>query len=98
MHFLSPAWLLLLIVVAALLVGYLAIQLRRTRYVARFSNVELLGSIAPRRPGWRRHLTFALLLLPPLFWAGNAIVGRMAAGMVGPMALNADRSSAKTPA
>ena len=36
-------------------------------------------------------LTFALLLLPPLFWAGNAIVGRMAAGLVAPMALNALR-------
>ncbi len=39
------------------------LQLRRTKYVARFSNVELLGSVAPRRPGWRRHLTFALLLI-----------------------------------
>ena len=38
-------------------------QLRRKKYVARFSNVELLGSVAPRRPGWRRHLTFALLLI-----------------------------------
>jgi Ca-activated chloride channel family protein len=62
MHFLSPAWLLLLIPVAALLAGYLLLQLRRKKYVARFSNVELLASVAPRRPGWRRHLTFALLL------------------------------------
>ncbi|WP_375475907.1 VWA domain-containing protein [uncultured Jatrophihabitans sp.] len=63
MRFLSPAYLLLLLGVAVLLALYIALQLRRTRYVARFSNVELLGSLAPRRPGWRRHLTFALLLI-----------------------------------
>jgi Ca-activated chloride channel family protein len=63
MHFLSPSWLLLLVFVAALLAAYVYLQLRRTKYVARFSNVELLGSIAPKRPGWRRHLTFALLLI-----------------------------------
>lgn len=63
MHFLSPAWLWLLVFVAALLTAYVVLQLRRKTYVARFSNVELLGSVAPRRPGWRRHLTFALLLI-----------------------------------
>jgi Ca-activated chloride channel family protein len=63
MTFLSPAWLWLLLAVVALLGGYVYLQLRRSKYVARFSNVELLGSIAPRRPGWRRHLTFALLLV-----------------------------------
>lgn len=63
MTFLSPAWLLLLVAVALILVAYLVVQLRRTKYVARFSNVELLGSVAPRRPGWRRHLTFALLII-----------------------------------
>jgi Ca-activated chloride channel family protein len=63
MRFLSPQWLLLLIPVALLLVGYVVIQLRRKKYVARFSNVELLGSVAPRRPGWRRHLTVALLFV-----------------------------------
>lgn len=62
MHFLNPAWLLLLLVVAVLAAIYVLLQLRRTKYVARFSNVELLGSVAPRRPGWRRHLTFAFLL------------------------------------
>jgi Ca-activated chloride channel family protein len=62
MHFISPLWLLTLVGVAALLVGYIVLQLRRKRYTARFSNVELLATIAPRRPGWRRHLTFALLL------------------------------------
>jgi Ca-activated chloride channel family protein len=62
MHFISPLWLLTLVGVAALLIGYIVLQLRRKRYTARFSNVELLATIAPRRPGWRRHLTFALLL------------------------------------
>ncbi len=32
-----------------------------------------------------------LLLLPPLLWAGNAVVGRLAAGHVPPLALNALR-------
>lgn len=63
MHFLSPVWLLLLLLVAALIAAYVVTQLRRQQFVARFSNVELLGSVAPRRPGWRRHLTFALLLI-----------------------------------
>lgn len=63
MHFVAPAWLLLLIVVAAVSGVYAVLQLRRKKYVARFSNVELLASVAPRRPGWRRHLTFALLMI-----------------------------------
>ncbi len=67
--FLSPTWLLLLIPIAAVGVGYVVLQLMRTRYVTRFSNVDLLGSVAPRRPGWRRHLTFALLLI------GLAVLG-----------------------
>jgi Ca-activated chloride channel family protein len=61
--YLSPGWLWLLLAVAALLAVYLLLQLRRKGYAARFANLELLGSIAPRRPGWRRHLAFALLLI-----------------------------------
>ncbi len=63
MHFLSPIWLLALVFVVGLLAAYIVVQLRRKKFVARFSNVELLGSVAPKRPGWRRHLTFALLLI-----------------------------------
>jgi len=63
MHFVAPIWLLLLLVIAAVGGVYAVLQLRRKKYVARFSNVDLLASVAPRRPGWRRHLTFALLLI-----------------------------------
>ena len=59
----SPQWLWLLLGVLALAAVYVVVQLRRRRYVARFSNAGLLASIAPKRPGWRRHLTFATLLL-----------------------------------
>jgi Ca-activated chloride channel homolog len=62
-QFLSAGYLWLVLVVVALAAGYVMLQVKRKRYVARFSNVELLGSLAPRRPGWRRHLTFSLLLL-----------------------------------
>ena len=61
--FLAPAWLWLLLAVAALLAVYVLLQLRRRAYAVRFANLELLGKLAPRRPGWRRHLAFALLLL-----------------------------------
>ena len=63
MHFLAPGWLLLLVVVVGVAAWYAVLQIRRKKYVARFSNVELLASVAPKRPGWRRHLTFALLLV-----------------------------------
>jgi Ca-activated chloride channel family protein len=63
MHFASPYWLFLLLAVAAIALAYLLLQLRRKKFVARFSNTQLLASVVPRRPGWRRHLTFALLLI-----------------------------------
>ncbi len=63
MHFRSPYWLFALVVVAAVAVAYLLVALRRRKFVARFSNTALLASVVPRRPGWRRHLTFALLLV-----------------------------------
>lgn len=63
MRFASPTWLLLFIPALMLLAAYVIRQLRRTKYTARFSNLELLARVAPRRPGWRRHLMFALLLV-----------------------------------
>ena len=61
--FLSPEWLWLLLAVAALLALYVLVQLRRRAYAVRFANLELLGRLAPKRPGWRRHVAFAALLV-----------------------------------
>lgn len=61
--FLAPGWLWLLFAVAALAAGYVVLQLRRTKYAVRFTNTALLGSLVPKRPGWRRHVSFGLLLL-----------------------------------
>jgi Ca-activated chloride channel family protein len=63
MTFQSPLWLLALLVIAALVAFYVLLQLRRKAYAARFTNVALLGSIVPKRPGWRRHLAFGVVAL-----------------------------------
>lgn len=62
-HFLSPGWLLAWFVVAALAACYVVLQFQRSKFAVRFSNVALLKSIAPRSPGWRRHVPAAALLL-----------------------------------
>lgn len=61
--FSAPWWLLALVVVIALLAGYVLGQRRRHRNTLRFANLALLERVAPRRPGWPRHLPTALLLL-----------------------------------
>ncbi|HLM06285.1 MAG TPA: VWA domain-containing protein [Blastococcus sp.] len=63
MTFQSPLWLLGLLVIAGLVAFYVFLQLRRKAYAARFTNVALLGSLVPKRPGWRRHLAFAIVAL-----------------------------------
>ncbi|MDP4507223.1 VWA domain-containing protein [Nonomuraea turcica] len=63
MTLLAPIWLLLLIPVALLAVTYVIVQLRRSAYAVRFTNLDLLDKVAPRGPGWRRHLPAAALLL-----------------------------------
>jgi Ca-activated chloride channel family protein len=63
MTFQAPLWLLGLLAVAALVGLYVLLQLRRKAYAARFTNVALLSSLVPRRPGWRRHLAFGLVAL-----------------------------------
>lgn len=59
----APERLLLLVAVAALAVAYVLVQRRRHAYAVRFTDLDLLASVAPRTPGWRRHLPAGLLLV-----------------------------------
>lgn len=59
--FTAPGWFALLAVVAGLAGGYVWMQRRRRRYAMRFTNLELLEKVAPRRQGWHRHAPPALL-------------------------------------
>jgi Ca-activated chloride channel family protein len=58
LEFSAPSRLWFLAVVVALLVAYVAFQLRRRPvYAVRFTNLALLDVVAPKRPTWRRHVT-----------------------------------------
>ena len=61
--FTTPGWFLLLLFVAALVGGYLLIQRMRRRRTMRFTNLALLEKIAPRGPGWWRHVPAAVLVV-----------------------------------
>ena len=53
----------LLLAVPLVVIGYLLVQRRRSRYVVRFTNVDLLANLVPRTPAWRRHVPPALYVL-----------------------------------
>lgn len=61
--FLAPGRLWFLLIVAALAIGYVASTLYRQRAALRFTQVELLDSLAPKRPGWRRHVVAGVQLV-----------------------------------
>lgn len=61
--FRTPSRLWFLVAVAALALLYVARQLRGRTYAVRFTNLALLDTVAPRRPGWRRHIPAVLMLV-----------------------------------
>ena len=63
MSFREPTVLLGLAILPVALLTYLAIQRRRRREAAAFGNPALLPGLMTARPGWRRHLPAAVLLL-----------------------------------
>ena len=62
MSFEAPALLLGLLVVPLAAVGYWLVQRRRARYAVRYSNLDVLASVAGTRSTWKRHVPAALLL------------------------------------
>jgi Ca-activated chloride channel family protein len=63
MSFSNPERLFLLLLVVGMAGAYVFIQRRRRHYAIRFTNLDLLASIAPTRPGWRRHVPAAGMAL-----------------------------------
>lgn len=61
--FTDPWWLVGLAVVAGLAVAYVLLLRRRRRDTVAFTNLELLDKIAPKRPGWYRHVPAAAMLV-----------------------------------
>ena len=62
MSFGSPLLLLSLLAVPAAIGIYLLAERRRMRYAVRFTNIEVLAGIVPRR-AWRRYVPAVLFLL-----------------------------------
>ena len=62
-RFLQPWWLLALLPVIAVAGLYVWRQFRRRSYAMRFTNVDLLRTLAPKGLGWRRHAAAGAFLL-----------------------------------
>jgi Ca-activated chloride channel family protein len=61
-NFVAPWWFLLLVAVAVLTAAYVFVQRMRRKRVLRFTNLELLEKVAPKRERWSRHVPAAFLL------------------------------------
>ena len=60
MSFASPGFLALLVLAPLAVLAYLRIERGRRRQAEAFAAPGLLESVAPRRPGWRRHAPMSL--------------------------------------
>src|SRR5829696_1828034 len=63
MSFAAPAFLLLLALVPVAAAAYLLVERRRRARAAAFASPQLMPALAPRRPGFRRHLPLAFYAL-----------------------------------
>jgi Ca-activated chloride channel family protein len=61
--FKNPWFFLFLIVVVGLVALYVIVQVARQKRMLRFANMELLESVAPKRPARWRHLSAILMVL-----------------------------------
>ncbi|WP_250030636.1 VWA domain-containing protein [Paractinoplanes maris] len=62
-RFLEPWWLLAIVPVLLLAGVYTWRQFRKRTYAMRFTNVDLLRTLAPKGLGWRKHISAVALLL-----------------------------------
>ena len=62
-RFLQPWWLLALLPVVLVAGLYVWRQFRRRSYAMKFTNVDLLRTLAPKGLGWRRHAAAGAFLL-----------------------------------
>jgi Ca-activated chloride channel homolog len=59
----SPERLILILAPIAMIVAYFIAQRARRKNALRFTSVDLLASVAPKRSGWQRHVSAVLLVL-----------------------------------
>ena len=63
MSFATPLLLFGLLLVPLLVLGYVLMQRRPGRYAVRYTNLDVLASVAASTYSWRRHLGLAVFLL-----------------------------------
>ncbi|MFO7679745.1 MAG: VWA domain-containing protein [Chloroflexota bacterium] len=63
MSFLSPWFLLLLLLIPLLITAYVWMLRRRRKFAVRYSSLSLIREALPKRSRWRQHAPFALFVL-----------------------------------